>query len=532
MNTENTVHTSRPARGEILLVIAAAILLPLSYALFTNNIWEDFLITFKHSQNLCEGNGLVYHPGERIHGFTSPLGVLLPALCYVVTGMTSYMPALWLFRFLGVAALAVTGVLIWFSQREDTENGRWMRCFAAAFCILNIKAAAFAMNGMETAFLLLFLAWWIYLFQSGLTTHWLAGGITWAGLMWTRPDGCVYIAILGFASLIFGNWGSARARLIALLKMAAVCAVLYLPWFVGAWIYYGSPVPHTVIAKKIVDGSTLIDPAFWGKLASEFIPGRVAAPFNPTYHWLGGWPRWVEWFSGALGTVCALYWLLPTRDGLGRLASLSYMLLCAYYSLIACAPWYLPPAAMLGFIVLARGLFTLAEMIQPYVLIAPRAAVVACALIALESLYLFGATTWQMRIQQQEIETGNRAQIGAWLKDHVQPGERVYIECLGYIGYFSGAHMLDYPGLVSPEVVRLRKEQHLNFASVVAAAKPEWLVLRPQEVWQVLPQKAVCDSYDVATIFDVNPRLDQYKLIPGRGFLKFDACFAIFKKKN
>ena len=50
---------------------------PTAYTLYTNHIWEDFFITFRHSQNLCEGKGLVYNEGERVHGFTSPLGVLL-----------------------------------------------------------------------------------------------------------------------------------------------------------------------------------------------------------------------------------------------------------------------------------------------------------------------------------------------------------------------------------------------------------------------------------------------------------------------
>jgi len=37
----------------------------------------------------------------------------------------------------------------------------------------------------------------------------------------------------------------------ALLRAAGVCALLYLPWFLFAWAYYGSPVPQTVVAKGI-----------------------------------------------------------------------------------------------------------------------------------------------------------------------------------------------------------------------------------------------------------------------------------------
>jgi hypothetical protein len=78
--------------GFLFLFIAV----PLAYSFYTNHIWEDFFITFKYSKNFCEGNGLVYIPGEKVHGFTSPLGVMLPAFCYLVTGADSYEKAIWL----------------------------------------------------------------------------------------------------------------------------------------------------------------------------------------------------------------------------------------------------------------------------------------------------------------------------------------------------------------------------------------------------------------------------------------------------
>src|SRR5580658_2957112 len=91
-------------RAGLILFAGAAFAVPLLYALYTGHIWEDFLITFRFSQNLCEGHGLVYRPGERVYGSTSPLGTLLPALCYWMTGQTSYLPALWLFRVLSAGA--------------------------------------------------------------------------------------------------------------------------------------------------------------------------------------------------------------------------------------------------------------------------------------------------------------------------------------------------------------------------------------------------------------------------------------------
>src|SRR6185312_4860456 len=64
----------------------------------------------------------------------------------------------------------------------------------------------------------------------------------------------------------------------------------------------------------------------------------------------------------------------------------------------------------------------------------------------------------QMQVQQALIENGLRRQIGLWLRDHAKtPQDTVMLEPLGYIGYFSGLKMLDYPGLASKEMVEVRK---------------------------------------------------------------------------
>src|SRR6185295_2100971 len=72
----------------------AACLVGLGYSLYTQQIWEDALITLRHSENLSNGQGLTYNPGERVHGFTSPINVLLLTLCHLVTGQTSYIATL------------------------------------------------------------------------------------------------------------------------------------------------------------------------------------------------------------------------------------------------------------------------------------------------------------------------------------------------------------------------------------------------------------------------------------------------------
>ena len=165
-------------------VAALAIgLLALLFAALTRAAWEDYYITFRSSQNLVDGHGLVYNPGERVHTFTSPLGVLLPALAYAITGSAT--GALWLFRILSAAFL---GAAAWLAAGALAEQG-WKRAAtvtALALGLAQIKTIEFAANGMETGMLVFFtvLAFRELVRPEGPRRGTLA--CAYAGLMWTR----------------------------------------------------------------------------------------------------------------------------------------------------------------------------------------------------------------------------------------------------------------------------------------------------------------------------------------------------------
>ena len=109
-------------------------------------------------------------------------------------------------------------------------------------------------------------------------------------------------------------------------------------------------------------------------------------------------------------------------------------------------------------------------------------------------------------VRQESVENAVRLPLGLWLKAHVAPGERVFLEPVGYIGYFSGAALYDYPGLTSPEVVRLRR-QGLDFYDLIEALHPAWLVLRPAELEGLVRRADVSKNYRVAAHFDNGGKL-------------------------
>ncbi len=525
-------------------VAGLACLTALLYALWTQHTWEDYFITYRHSQNLCEGKGLVYTPGERVHGFTSPLGALLPALCNWATGQTSYRRALWLYRALCILAFAGGGVLLVRGVRA-TDPKDWLApCFTAVLYILDGQALEFTTDGMETAFMLLFLAWALYLFATPRPGLWLARGLCWAGLMWTRPDSCIYIAALAAAELLFAGRRQGPA-LRSLAGSVAVCTALYLPWFLWAWSYYGSPIPHTIIAKSadLAGGGTDQLKVFLGDLFHRYFVAAQTV-FHPIYYWGDAWVWGAPWTQELvigwvpyLAVFCSIYWLLPVDDRLGRMASFCFTVVDLYLGYLdTLFPWYTVPPLMLGLVVLTRGVVTLTAAVGRWAPFDPvygrrRALAVAVLLVlALRWAILAGFTGLEMKIQQKEIETGVRTKIGLWLKERVAPQEIIFTECFGYIGYFSQARIFDFPGLSSPEVVCARRKVGMGLDEILLELRPDWLVLRPYEVEATPPGGYVDMTYALVRVFDVSDRLAQYKILPGASLLYLDSTFYVFRR--
>jgi hypothetical protein len=480
--------------------------------------------------------------------------MLLPAVCYWVTGLTDYVPALWLFRAFSILAFAGSCLLLLRSFQR--EHAHWLAgLFLVLMYVLDAKSVAFATNGMETGFMLLFLSWAIYLSTRPDRAAWLARGLCWAGLMWTRPDGCVYIAALGLANLAFPADGSRGALFRSLIRSALVCALIYFPWFAWAWWYYGSPVPHTIIAKATygdVSYGTYVRGAviyLWQNLL-------IKSPkiFGPLYF---GWPKWLSQFALGLAAFCSIYWAFPVRDRLGRMVSLLFALLSIYNLFVPYIfPWYMPPIAVCGVVVLSKGLTTLAGSLPALRSVLWPLTTCLLSVITLEMGCQLFFTTWELKIDQAVIEEGNRLQVGKWLQGQVRPGDLVYLESLGYIGYFSRARVADFPGLISPAVVHLRRDLHNDFYSLLPTLRPDWVVVRPSQkdamlyspftqdyhyvcsfdVQKELEEKAIQPSSalvaGILRLFDDGPKRDPYNFIPGRSFLEHDATFLVFERNR
>jgi hypothetical protein len=237
--------------------------------------------------------------------------------------------------------------------------------------------------------------------------------------------------------------------------------------------------------------------------------------------------------------MAVLYWLIPTRDRLGRMASLFTFLLFAYlvYANLAAqhAPWYFPPLAFMSLLTLVAIIAALTRRLTN-VPAAHGFALLALAGVGCLMGFIFFTSLRPLRFKQDVIEWGHRRLIGLWLKDHVGPGETVYLEPLGYIGYFSERKMLDWPGLVSPEVVAARRklatQSGYTWREVAEALKPSWIVARPDESQLMGQSEFLSKNYDLVKVFDVQDKIQAAGDMPGLRMVFGEHAFGVYHRVN
>jgi hypothetical protein len=517
--------SERAVRGVVLGLVSLALVLPLAFAAITSQAWEDFYIAYRHSVHLAEGHGLTYQVGKRIQGFSSPLATLLLAAAHRLAG-GSETGALWAFRIASAGAYAVGLYAILRASLRSGAARSWAALVLPALVyLLDLKSVSFSANGMETGFVLLFLAGSLACLAG--PGRGFALGALWAGLLWARADGFVYVGAMALAALAFGR--PRRQALPGLLRAAGVCGVLYLPWFAFAWSYYGSPIPQSVAAKAVNTGlHNVADLAQVVERIPEVLGFLYLRPYAQYQ------ASSLVAHAGALaGGVASVYWLLPRGRAFGRVASLVTCFGVVYLAFMPQTyPWYYPAVVVASLPALSALLSDLGALRRFSPALRRGAFATAClvTVVALGGPWREFVTV--ARVMQRVSEDGNRRPLGLWLAANAGSVDRVYLECPGYIGFYSGLEMLDYPGLVSPAVVSARERLGDGFVVVGASLAPEWMVLRSAEIESFERRSAgwLARHYTLERSFDVSQELK--RAAPDQPGILHDATFHVLRRRQ
>ena len=249
-------------RGQVLLVMAAGFgWLAVGLLDAWNFTVDDTIIPFRYAENLSAGLGLVFNPGDRVEGFSSPLWTLMLAgfarLGWSRQGsdLALLMAAKLAGAVLAVATIALLGgFVMWLGRRREWGSRSELIGLAVLCTVATYSFPLWSMSGLETPLCAL-------LVTLGLMLHFIAvsrldagrdargllvaGGVVFGVLTWVRPE---QPFVWGLAFAVFLAISPKRVRL-ALLASIVPTLVLYAALEAWRWSYYGQWVPNSVIAK-------------------------------------------------------------------------------------------------------------------------------------------------------------------------------------------------------------------------------------------------------------------------------------------
>ena len=409
-----------------------------TWASFGPHVIDDAYITFRYARNLSIGRGIVYNPGERVQGSSTPFFTLLLGFCGRL-GLNIPASAL----IIGLLSGAGTLILLIIGGRMLGQEGAgWLAAFALTTQLL---WALLLVSGMETTLYCLVILSTILLVAQG---RWKGLGILLGLACLIRYDG----AILTVAALLLTGWkGGVKTALREALKAAS----LYLPWFIFAWIYFGTPVPQSIRGKLLIDFLTYSEMfrQYWFYLKmiplsffwlAAFVTGMFAAIRKDT--------RWA---------------IVPLWGGLYLAGFILQRRPVLYY------PWYLIPLFPVFFLMAAFGFSQALQFIlkicikliapawqfkkiyQPAFLILAYLAIFLHLRALIEERGLYGSD-----ILHRERKYQLAAEI---LYRTILPGESVYVGEVGTLGWFMpDACMIDSAAVLSPRVYEIRRRDRGN----------------------------------------------------------------------
>lgn len=415
------------------------------YVLTNHWAYDDPFITYRYAVNIWAGNGFVYNLGEHVLSTTTPLfAVLLASLSWIWSDLPK------LAVFVGSASLAASAlVLFQLASVQHTPIIGWV-------CLLFYPTFPLILQtlGSETPlYVLLVLGSMLTIQQKRYSLTGLLSGL----VVLTRPDGLLVPFLLVVYFLVF----NLRRQPIPW-KAVFILVAINLVWFGFAWLYFGSPLPVTLAAKQH-QGMMAI--------SERFLPGILTV-----IKWYA--PSWGYRIAAVLIGIGALYtlkerrWLLVLTWTLAYFVAYALLGVSRYY-------WYYAPLVP-GIVILMgagiNGVWGTIVKNKGWRLFVP------CGLLLSVFIFLtFTQLTQFFKFQSAlDVRIPVYKEVGLWLAENTATNASVGVLEVGAIGYYSRRKMIDFAGLIQPDVARqLTRDTTYEDSAIYAIStyKPDYIAL-------------------------------------------------------
>jgi len=243
-------RTLRVAVVVLIVVSLACFLVGMIRASSAAWVSDDAFISFRYAENLAEGKGLVFNPGERVEGYTNFLWTMWCALAIRLGANPVPWSLVWgVVFYCGSIALLVVYHL---RLRREAAITAVSVPIGAMVAALHGEWSVFAVGGLETS-LFTFLALWGFLLLTKHTEpnlpHFFGAGVVFGAAALTRPDGVIFAAVAAVWVIAVERSSLASAARASVVLVFGFL-VLWLPFMMWRIGYYGEVFPNTYYAKS------------------------------------------------------------------------------------------------------------------------------------------------------------------------------------------------------------------------------------------------------------------------------------------
>ena len=479
------VDTSPAQRSRPVAVLLLLATLTLTATLLSRAVInDDPYITYRYARNLASGVGFVYNAGEPVLSTSAPLYALLLA-------------ALALFKIDPPVASLIVGSIATFTGSALLYRlglrSRHAAPAAIGAVLLATSPLVWMATGMESS---LYLALALGAFNATADRRWRIAGLLAACAALVRGDGLLVMGLIGLAEFVERQRIPWRSTLTA--------AALILPAVIVATAAYGSPFPATLRAK-VQQASLGITGFFPGARFPDGIARLAAAYFEQSWLYILALPLIALGLAQSRAQRWA--WLILAWGALQMIG----------YTALGVAPyrWYYIPLLPALCLLVGLGIAAIAQP-APHRLRSALTLSLACIMLTAQA-----RSIWEIHrstdpsIPRSELigidalpETSALIyrQVGTWLRDHSPSDSSVGVMEVGVIGYTAERRMIDYLGLLQPEVAAALGRRDIYWS--IPHTLPDYLVLtsiNPLYNYDLLADAWFQATYAPAAQFD-DPR--------------------------
>jgi arabinofuranosyltransferase len=449
--TRSCVTASR--RDDLLVLVAAA--LPVGWLLLRERAiagaagfpLDDSWIHLQFARNLAAGAGFSYNPGQPVSGSTAPLWTLL-----LGAGAALVAPSMLMAKTLGAAsgigaALVVRRAALAFGAAPATA-------LTAAVGLLWTGAFAWgALSGMEVTLAALLVAVSLLGVARDATS---LSALAAALAVLARPETILLAPLLALARPL-----TVRRALVFVAFTVAVLA----PFVVFSYATVGRPLPATAVAK--IEGGLL---GWLGGLREPAAVTWVTRPRDFGLEWL----RWLFTTHPLLPLALPAI-VLAWRRRQRTLGIIGFALIAHPLAMALLAP-YRGPAFQEGRY--STHLLPLAAIVLAVTAGKAFRKPVVLGLVLVASLVALAPAAERYAWGVQNINA-MQVHLGRWLDAHTPPSATLAVNDVGAIAFFSRRPVLDLMGLVTPEILRYRRDGERGVMQYVEERCPDYVVIFP-----------------------------------------------------